>query len=221
MTAMAQDPGTKPGSGPSTMPGSRPGSRPGVRPGHGLRLGLSYGLLATRRRRRELVLPIVTVATGSFLLVQVLSLTSTVRNQAAAFGNETEIFRATVLIAIVVLLVGVVEVAVCTTRTITHRTREIGVLGANGIPRPPVVGALMVEPVLASVVGAILGGAIALVGGLLVDVLGLVEVDVDARTAITAFAISVFTSALAAVATSVVPVWRAASRPPVTSLTSI
>jgi ABC-type antimicrobial peptide transport system permease subunit len=189
--------------------------------GYRLRFGLAYGLMATGRRRRELVLPVITVATGSFLLVQVLSLTTTVRDQAATFGNETEIFRATVLIAIVVLLVGVVEVAVCTTRTITHRTREIGVLGANGIPVPSVVGALMVEPVLASLVGATLGGAVALVGGLLADLSGLVAVDVQAGTAITAFAISVVTSALAAVATSVVPVWRAASRPPVASLTSV
>jgi ABC-type antimicrobial peptide transport system permease subunit len=188
---------------------------------HGLRFGVAYGLMSTGRRRRELVLPVVTVATGSFLLVQVLSLTTTVRDQAAAFGSETEIFRATVLIAIVVLLVGVVEVAVCTTRTITHRTREIGVLGANGIPLPSVVGALMVEPVVASLVGATLGGAVALVGGLLADLSGLVTVDVQAGTAITAFAVSVVTSALAAVATSVVPVCRAASRPPVASLTSV
>lgn len=183
--------------------------------------GLSYGLLATRRRRRELYLPVITVATGSFLLVQVLSLTSSVRGQAAAFGNEDEIFRATVLIAVVVLLVGVVEVAVCTTRTITHRTREIGVLGANGVPRPPVIGALMVEPVLASVVGAVLGGAVSLVGGLLADTVGLVAADVGAGTAVLAFTVAVVTAAVAAVATSVVPVWRAASRPPVHSLTSI
>ena len=124
-------------------------------------LGLAYGSLSTRRRSRPLVLPAVTTATGAFLLVQVLSLTATVRRQSAALGDASELFRATALIAVVVLLVGVVEVAVSTTRTVVHRTREIGVLGATGVPRRPVVAALLVEPVVAATVGATTGGLVA------------------------------------------------------------
>jgi ABC-type antimicrobial peptide transport system permease subunit len=186
-----------------------------------IRLGLAYGMLATRRRRRALILPAVTVATGSFLLVQVLTLTGAVRSQAATFGGESEVLRATVLIAVVVLLVGVVEVAVCTTRTVVHRTREMGVLAATGVPRAPVVAALLVEPVLASVAGALGGGLVSALAVGIGSALGLIHAQVSTSTAILAVLVTVLTSALAAVVTSVVPVWRAASRPPVHSLGSI
>ena len=76
-----------------------------------------------------------------------------IRAQSASLGHADEIGRAVVLIAVTVLLVGVVEVAVATTRTVAHRTRELGVLGANGVPRKPVVAALLVEPVIAAVLG--------------------------------------------------------------------
>jgi ABC-type lipoprotein release transport system permease subunit len=187
----------------------------------GVRFGLAYGLLSARRRSGSLVLPGVTVATGSFLLVQVLTLTSTVRDQAAGFGGEAEVLRATVLIAVVVLLVGVVEVAVCTTRTVVHRTREMGVLAATGVPRAPVVAALMVEPVLAALAGALAGGLLSALAGLLGSATGLIDAPVSATTAAGAVVLTVLTSAAAAVVTSVIPVWRAASRPPVHSLGSL
>jgi hypothetical protein len=192
--------------------------------GSAVRLGLAYGLLAAGRRRRSLLLPGITVATGSFLLVQVLTLTSTVRAQAAGFGGESgqsEVLRATVLIAVVVLLVGVVEVAVCTTRTVVHRTREMGVLAATGVPRTPVVAALLVEPVLAAVGGALVGGMLSALAGVLGTAAGLIDAPVSTRTAALAVVLTVLTSAVAAVVTSVVPVWRAASRPPVHSLGSL
>ena len=88
-----------------------------------IRYGLAYGLRSTRRRMRSLLLPVVTTATGAFLLVEVFGLTAGVRAQADSLGDGEEVYRATLLIAVVVLLVGVVEVAVATTRTITARTR--------------------------------------------------------------------------------------------------
>jgi hypothetical protein len=185
-----------------------------------IRLGLTYGLLAARRRRRSLLLPGVTVATGSFLLVQVLTLTSTVRAQAAGFGGESEVLRATVLIAVVVLLVGVVEVAVCTTRTVVQRTREMGVLAATGVPRAPVVAALLVEPMLTAVAGALAGGVFSALVGIVGKAAGVIDAPVSASTAAAAVVLTVLTSAAAAAVTCVVPVWRAASRPPVHSLGS-
>ena len=185
-----------------------------------IRLGLTYGLLAARRRRRSLLLPGVTVATGSFLLVQVLTLTSTVRAQAAGFGVESEVLRATVLIAVVVLLVGVVEVAVGTPRTVVQRTREMGVLAATGVPRAPVVAALLVEPMLTAVAGALAGGVFSALVGIVGKAAGVIDAPVSASTAAAAVVLTVLTSAAAAVVTSVVPVWRAASRPPVHSLGS-
>lgn len=185
-----------------------------------VRLGLAYGWLSTRRRVHQLVLPVVTTATGAFLLVQVLTLTETVRRQAAAIGDAEQLVRATTLIAVVVLLVGVVEVAVSTTRTVVHRTREIGVLGATGVPRRPVVAALLVEPVVAAVAGSLAGGLAAVLGTGALDLAGLVDADVRPGPALAALAVAVGTSAVAAVVTSAGPAHRAASRPPAHSLTS-
>lgn len=184
----------------------------------GVRLGLAYGMLATRRRAGALVLPVVTTATGAFLLVQVLTLAGTVRAEAAALGSEQEVYRATLLIAVVVLLVGVVEVAICTTRTVVHRTREIGVLGANGVPRAPVVCALLVEPVVASVVGALVGGLLAAVGGGVAVSLGLLAAGPRPAEAAAAIGLALAVCAAAALLTSAVPAYRAASRPPIRSL---
>jgi len=96
--------------------------------------GLAYGWLSARRRMGEMILPVVTTATGAFLVVLVFGMSDGIRAQSASLGHADEIGRAVVLIAVTVLLVGVVEVAVATTRTVAHRTRELGVLGANGVP---------------------------------------------------------------------------------------
>jgi ABC-type antimicrobial peptide transport system permease subunit len=185
-----------------------------------IRCGLAYGWLATRRRMRSLILPMLTVATGSFLLVWVLILTQTVRAQASQLGDQAEVVRATVLIAVVVLLVGVVEVAVCTTRTIVARSRELGVLGATGVGRQSVVAALLVEPVMAAAIGSALGGAVAIAAAYLLAAAGALDASPVASTAVLAGALSFGVSAVTALLTSVVPSWRAASRPPVRSLNS-
>ena len=135
--------------------------------------GLSYGWLAARRRVKEMVLPVITTATGAFLVVIVFGMSDGIRAQSASLGHADEIGRAVVLIAVTVLLVGVVEVAVATTRTVAHRTRELGVLGANGIPRGPVVAALLVEPVIAAVLGAVAGAALAGVTAIILGATGL------------------------------------------------
>jgi hypothetical protein len=113
-----------------------------------MRKGLSYGWLSARRRIREMVLPVITTATGAFLVVIVFGMSDGIRAQSATLGHADEISRAVVLIAVTVLLVGVVEVAVATTRTVAHRTRELdapledtdGVLwytvGAHHVVRP-------------------------------------------------------------------------------------
>jgi ABC-type antimicrobial peptide transport system permease subunit len=182
--------------------------------------GLSYGMLSTRRRARELILPIITTATGAFLLVQVLSLAGSVRRQAASLGNGTEIYRAIVLISVVVLLVGVVEVAVCTTRTVTQRTREIGVLGATGVRRAPVVAALLVEPLVAALVGALVGSAVAVAGGFVLSAAGVSSTSPDVAGTVVGVALAVGVSVVASLLTSAMPTWRAASRPPIRSLSS-
>lgn len=184
-----------------------------------IRRGLFYGVLSARRRSRALILPAVTTATGAFLLVQVLANSAAVRADGAALGDESEILRATVLIAVVVLLVGVVEVAVCTTRTIVQRTREMGVLSATGVRRMPVVAALLVEPLVAAVVGAIAGS---LACALMMTILGATGSASMPPAATTAEAgvLAVVVSAAAACLASFVPSFRAASRPPIVSLSA-
>lgn len=185
-----------------------------------IRKGFSYGWLSARRRIAEMVLPVVTTATGSFLVVLVFGMSEGIRAQSASLGHADEIGRAVILIAVTVLLVGVVEVAVMTTRTVAHRTRELGVLSANGVPRKPVVAALLVEPVVAAVLGAIAGAALAVLTGLVLSAAGVVATGVSTPGLMLGVAIALGVSVVAAALTSIVPTWNAASRPPIRSLTA-
>jgi ABC-type antimicrobial peptide transport system permease subunit len=185
-----------------------------------IKYGLSYGWMSARRRIREMILPVVTTATGAFLVVLVFGMSAGIQAQSASLGHAEEINRAVILIAVTVLLVGVVEVAVATTRTVAHRTRELGVLGANGVPRKPVVTALLVEPVVAAVLGALLGAALAIVTGIVLQATGFAPSGVSYGGVAFGSVIAIGVSIFAAVATSIVPTWNAASRPPVRSLSS-
>lgn len=176
--------------------------------------------MSARRRLGEMVLPVVTTATGAFLVVIVFGMSDGIRAQSASLGHTAEIGRAVVLIAVTVLLVGVAEVAVATTRTVAHRTRELGVLAANGVPRTPVVAALLVEPVIAAVLGAFGGAALAVASGLVLAEVGLVATGVSATGLMLGMAIAIGVSIVAALLTSIVPTWNAASRPPIRSLTA-
>ncbi|MCV7357206.1 ABC transporter permease [Mycolicibacterium fluoranthenivorans] len=185
-----------------------------------MRYGLSYGWLAARRRLGEMILPAITTATGAFLVVIVFGMSEGIRAQSASLGHADEISAVVVLIAVTVLLVGVVEVAVATTRTVAQRTRELGVLGANGIPRTPVVIALLVEPVIAALLGAVGGAALAVIAGVVLGAVGFVPTGVAIGGLALGTAIAVAVSVVAALATSVVPTWNAASRPPIRSLST-
>jgi ABC-type antimicrobial peptide transport system permease subunit len=185
-----------------------------------MRKGLSYGWLSARRRVGDMVLPIVTTATGAFLVVIVFGMSDGIRAQSASLGHADEIGRAVVLIAVTVLLVGVVEVAIATTRTVAHRTRELGVLAANGVPRKPVVAALLVEPVIAAVLGALFGAVLAALTGIALAAADVVATGVSATGLGFGVAVAVGVSVAAALFTSIVPTWNAASRPPIRSLTA-
>jgi ABC-type antimicrobial peptide transport system permease subunit len=185
-----------------------------------IRLGLSYGLLSSKRRAKAMVLPIVTTATGAYLLVLVLSMMSGIKAQSASLGHGDEIQRAIVLIAVIVLLVGVVEVAVCTTRTVASRTRELGVLGATGVRRAPVVAALLVEPFISAVVGAAVGALAAVLTGQLFAATGMASSGISTSGTVMGVVIAISVSAVAAVSSSALPSWRAASRSPIRSLST-
>lgn len=182
--------------------------------------GLAYGWLSARRRIREMILPVVTTAIGAFLVVLVFGMSDGIRAQSAPLGHADEIGRAVILIAVAVLLVGVVEVAVATTRTVAHRTKEIGVLGANGVPRTPVMAALLVEPVVAAVLGAVAGAVLAIAVVLALGATGFVPTGVAVGGLFLGAGIAIVVSIVAAVATSIIPTWSAASRPPIRSLSA-
>ncbi|CAN3128336.1 ABC transporter permease [Mycobacterium sp. smrl_JER01] len=184
------------------------------------RAGLAYGWLAAQRRMREMMLPAVTTATGAFLVVLVFGMSQGIRAQSAELSQGDDIARAVVLIAVTVLLVGVAEVAIATTRTVAHRTRELGVLAANGVPRAPVVAALLVEPVVAAVMGALTGVALAVITAVVLGTAGVVATGVSAVGLTLGAVIAMAVSIVAALGTSIVPTWKAASRPPIRSLTS-
>jgi ABC-type antimicrobial peptide transport system permease subunit len=181
--------------------------------------GLAYGLLSSRRRAREMLLPAITIATGAFLVVIVFAMSAGIRKQAASLGHADEIGHAIALIAVTVLLVGVVEAAVATTRTIAHRTRELGVLGATGVRSGPVLVALLVEPTVTAFFGA-LGGAVlaTVVDAVLASATA--SSGVSASGTVTGLVIAIAVSVVAAAVTSVVPIWRAVHRPPIRSLSA-
>jgi len=185
-----------------------------------IRKGLAYGWMASRRRMREMVLPVVTTATGAFLVVIVFAMSDGIRAQSVSLGHADEIGRAVILIAVTVLLVGVVEVAVATTRTVAHRTRELGVLAANGVPRKPVVAALLVEPLIAAVLGALSGTALAVLAAIIFAAAGVVATGFSTSGLILGVVTAVSVTVVAALFTSIVPTWNAASRPPIRSLTA-
>lgn len=185
-----------------------------------LKHGLAYGLLSSRRRAKEMLLPAITIATGGFLVVIVFAMSAGIRKQAAGLGHTDEIGHAIVLIAVTVLLVGVVEAAVATTRTIAHRTRELGVLGATGVRRRPVLVALLVEPVVTALVGSLAGAVIAAVLDAVLDAAGMAKSGVSTGGTLTGIVVAVAVSVVAAALTSVVPTWRAVNRPPIKSLST-
>lgn len=184
-----------------------------------LRLAVSYGLLATSRRWRRMLLPAATVATGAFLLVLIAGAMPLVRRQAEAFGSAAGISRAAVVMSVMVCLVGALEVAIEATRSVVQRSREIGVLGSFGIPPRAIVCGLMVEPVVTAAVGAAAGVAL---GGLALPIgsgLGLLGTDAVGSPMVAIAAATAVCVATAAVA-SAVPAVRAALRPPLLALTS-
>lgn len=185
-----------------------------------LKYGLAYGLLSSRRRAREMLLPAITIATGAFLVVTVFAMLAGIKKQAAGLGHAGEIGHAIVLIAVTVLLVGVVEAAVATTRTIARRTRELGVLGATGVRSRPVLVALLVEPVVTAFAGALGGAGVAAVTGAVLGAVGAARSGVSASGTVTGIVIAVVVSVAAAVVASAVPTWRAVNRPPVKSLSA-
>jgi hypothetical protein len=83
-----------------------------------------------------------------------------------------------------------------------------------------VIAALLVEPVIAAVLGAVAGAALAAGAVIILGVTGLAPTGVSSNGVLVGAGIAIGVSIAAALATSVVPTWNAASRPPIRSLSS-
>jgi ABC-type lipoprotein release transport system permease subunit len=185
-----------------------------------LRPALAYGVVSALRRRRGLVLPGLTVATGSLLLVLVMGVMPAVRLQGAAFGDAAGVGRAAVAIAGLVVLVGALEVAIVATRSITQRTREIGVLCSFGVRPLSVVCGLIVEPVLTAALGSAVGAVVGAVAAWASSAAGWAQAGVAGQPLAFAVGTSLLVSTVAATAASATPAVRAAHRPPLSALTT-
>jgi ABC-type antimicrobial peptide transport system permease subunit len=70
------------------------------------------------------------------------------------------------------------------------------------------------------VLGAVAGALLAALTGIVLGAVGLVATGVSVEGLTLGAAISIGVSIVAALATSIVPTWNAASRPPIRSLTA-
>ena len=82
------------------------------------------------------------------------------------------------------------------------------------------VTALLVEPAIAAVLGAVGGAVLAVLTAFGLGALGMVPTGVAVGGLLLGVGIAILVSVLAALATSIVPTWNAASRPPIRSLSS-
>ena len=76
------------------------------------------------------------------------------------------------------------------------------------------------EPLLAALAGAVVGSAVAVASGLVLAGTGVSATFPDAGGTIIGVALAVGVSIVASLLTSAMPTWRAASRPPIRSLSS-
>ena len=167
-----------------------------------------------------MLLPVVTTATGAFLLVLVLALGDLLREQTARFGNAADMERATLAIGIVVLLVGVVEVAIASGRAISQRSREIGVLTATGVSPSSVLVTMLVEPCMSALIGAAIGAALAAATTLgVLPPAGFIDARPAIATTLGAAALAVIVSGLAAAAAWALPTPPALRGPLLAALT--
>jgi nucleotidyltransferase/DNA polymerase involved in DNA repair len=105
-------------------------------------------------------------------------------------------------------------------RGLRRRQAEARCPGLVVVEHDPAAEARAFEPVVAAIAGAVAGAVLAVGAAALLGATGLAESGVSAGGTALGVLVAVVVSALAAVATSILPTWRAASRPPIHSLTS-
>lgn len=117
-------------------------------------------------------------------------------------------------IAGISLIVGGIGIMNVMLATVTERTREIGIRRALGAKRRHIVAQFLVETVVLSVGGGLLGVGLGLLGPLIVEYFADMPTVVTPAAPLLAFAIS----AGIGVVFGIYPAWRAASMDPVEAL---
>jgi putative ABC transport system permease protein len=130
------------------------------------------------------------------------------------------IYVVTIVVTAISLLVGGVVVMNIMLVSVTERIREIGVRKALGARRRDIVRQFLVESVVLSACGGVLGllGAVALSMGLAAVLGGIMSADFSAPVRLWAVLLAVFVSSLVGLVAGVYPARRAAALDPVVAL---
>jgi putative ABC transport system permease protein len=140
---------------------------------------------------------------------------TSLREVLSSFNQVFDVLTAfLVAIAGISLVVGGIGIMNIMLVVVTERTREIGIAKAIGATRRDVVLQFLVEAVLISVVGGVIGLALAGLGALVVGRL----LDVQAAITPGIIALALGVSGAIGIFFGVVPAWRAARLDPISAL---
>ncbi len=113
------------------------------------------------------------------------------------------------------LVVGAIGIANMMLVAVRERSREIGIRRAVGATRADITGQFLVESVVLSVIGGLIG---ILLGGALALGLSTALLDLDAAVSQTAIAGALLVSVIVGIAAGIGPAWQAASVDPTVAL---
>jgi putative ABC transport system permease protein len=132
------------------------------------------------------------------------------------------IYVVTIVVTAIALLVGGIVVMNIMLVSVTERIREIGVRKALGARRRDILRQFMVESVILSAVGGLLGilGATAFSMGLAAILGGIMSADFSAPVRLWAVLLALFVSTAVGLAAGIYPASRAAALDPVAALRS-
>jgi putative ABC transport system permease protein len=130
------------------------------------------------------------------------------------------IYVVTIVVTAISLMVGGVVVMNIMLVTVTERIREIGVRKALGARRRDILRQFLVESVILSACGGVLGvlGAAVLSGGLAMILGSIMSVDFNAPVRLWAVLLALFVSSAVGLLAGIYPASRAARLDPVVAL---
>jgi putative ABC transport system permease protein len=133
----------------------------------------------------------------------------------AQFSETADMIKLIALaIGIIALIVGAVGVMNIMLVSVTERTREIGVRKALGAKRSLILSQFLLEAVLLSISGAILG----IITGILLGVLSTIQLGLQVVIPVNYIIAGVFGTSLIGILAGIYPAWKASSLDPISAL---